>query len=103
MQALIEQLHIVAATRQGRGKRQVDGNIRLLAAGLAQRTDIAATGQVLLHHPAVLQHHVDPTFQQLGQVQRQCLLAGRRLQALRKKGVIACERRGALVVWSLTK
>ena len=27
----------------------------------------------------------------------------RRLQALRKKGVIACERRGALVVWSLTK
>jgi hypothetical protein len=27
----------------------------------------------------------------------------RRLQALRKKGVIAWERRGALVVWSLTK
>ena len=26
----------------------------------------------------------------------------RRLQALRKKGVIAWERRGALVVWSLT-
>jgi len=27
----------------------------------------------------------------------------RRLQALRKKGVIAWERRGALVVWSLSK
>ena len=27
----------------------------------------------------------------------------RRLQALRKKGVIAWERRGALVVWSITK
>ncbi|POR07974.1 hypothetical protein [Diaphorobacter sp. LR2014-1] len=27
----------------------------------------------------------------------------RRLQALRKKGDIAWERRGALVVWSLTK
>lgn len=27
----------------------------------------------------------------------------RRLQALRKKGVIAWERRGALVVWSLNK
>lgn len=27
----------------------------------------------------------------------------RRLQALRKKGVIAWERRGAHVVWSLTK
>lgn len=27
----------------------------------------------------------------------------RRLQALRKKGVIAWERRGAFVVWSLTK
>lgn len=27
----------------------------------------------------------------------------RRLQALRKKGLIAWERRGALVVWSITK
>lgn len=27
----------------------------------------------------------------------------RRLQALRKKGLIAWERRGALVVWSLSK
>jgi len=27
----------------------------------------------------------------------------RRLQALRKKGAIAWERRGSLVVWSLTK
>lgn len=27
----------------------------------------------------------------------------RRLQALRKKGVIACERRGVFVVWSLAK
>ena len=39
----------------------------------------------------------------MNQPNEEFLVIDRRLQALRKKGLIAWERRGALVVWSLSK
>jgi hypothetical protein len=39
----------------------------------------------------------------VGRPGEECRVIDRRLQALRKKGVIAWERRGREVVWSLTK
>src|SRR5690606_37927639 len=69
LQAPLEQLDVAGAVGPGRGKGQVDGYVRLAAAGLAQLAAATEAGQARLDHPAVLDQRIEAAVAQLAQVE----------------------------------